>query len=215
MLRRRQSRRHTHVADRQMTEAAAEMDLLLRSYQQDSLTRVGSLFIFIKNGEKVPDDIAALIITWQRHLDCPDKSLTSDDDWFTEALIYFLAHEVRILTDRDCSPLPPVSPESALTKQFWREGWHRAVRSSYSLRLPSCIWNSHFKATKISNYSSSRKSEVKRSDDIKDLASVGTDSTPTHICYQANNHQNKKPRPLHLERIWSWRNMTLVPSQQL
>ena len=69
MLRRRQSTRHTHVADRQMTEAAKRGEIgrfviamcELQKYRF-IITSVRPRFIFVENGKEVLDDIAAFTI---------------------------------------------------------------------------------------------------------------------------------------------------------
>ena len=107
------------------------------------------------------------------------------------------------------------SPRPELRSQFKLNNFDTTAASQQSDSCShSCcsgvVSGIHIKATQISSYSSSRKSEVKSWDGSDDMIKPWHWLISESYLLSANN-QNKKPRTRHLQRIWSWRNMTPVP----
>ena len=174
MLRRRQSTRHTHVADRQMTEAATEGsesdELLLRPciYTNSSLPSSGRDSYLLKMARRswmtsqlsplllerdiadvfYPDNHSGwLIIMFTDHwMFSWSLCPETDRDWLSS---------VSRLAARNSRTSELFTPELVLTKQFWHDSRQWAVRPLASLQS-GFVSGIHIKvvATKISNYSS-------------------------------------------------------------
>ena len=158
MLRSRQSMRHTHDADRQMTDAATEgrvSDLLLRPYLHKFIITYPSqaeTHICWKWPEG-PGSHRSFHHCLRETFSVLTNHKVSQDDWSLDVFLSGLEARTWSLCPDWQAWLSPVSlsvsrtPEFVLTKQFWHDSRQWAVLQSvpwpHSPGLRICIWNSH------------------------------------------------------------------------